>query len=1214
VRTATALLTLLLTLANLSLPFAQARNDRNLQTRLNLHPLKACSHRGVGNVVIYYDGFGPDIVNTYDALDHLISSADGEGDTTRFKFDGEGLLVEQIKPKGGPTGSSFKTSYEYNKQGSLTQVTDAAGKTWQYGYDNDQKLTSVTDPLTHTVSYVYDSLHRLKQLVQPGNVITAFDYDANNNQTLVADALGQKTQTVYDLLDRPQSVDYSLGPNILPVNGPRHRAFGYDPEGNLTSASEISATNGSVVQRSYARTYDARGRLQTASDPMGHMVQYGYDAADNVTSFTDAASRQTSYTYDGRNRLQTVMASGRSINYTWKPDGLLDQVTYGNGMSRVYGYDNADRLKSVINTFGSGNSEQFSYDYDSNSNRTAETRKLNAQTIRTVSYGFDDLDRLTRASYTSSNVGRGLKGEYYNNRDFTDLQFSRLDPTIDFSWPGTATPDPRIADDTFSIRWSGKVQAQYSESYTFYLKSDAAGRLYVNGQLVVDDFTDHTSNEASGTISLQAGQKYDIKLEYSENTGDAEVKLSWSSASQAKQIVPPSALFVADTDLNYEYDAVGNRTRENGTDLAGVSIDRSYGYDANNRLTAINGQVGDPLGPLSFVYDANGNLKSLSQGGSTNNYDYDVGNQLRRITRLTSEVASFDYDIERRRISKTSSGIPQMYVYDGDRVVNEYGSSGQLVNRYDYGVDLVRGELGGEGERFYFSDAQGSITGLAQGSGGLATRNEYDAWGEKILAGASYNRIGYTGQYRDEETGLMALGNGERYYASSFGRFIQEDSFAGMLGLPQSLNRHSYVHNNPLAFVDQFAFSPDEPRGDMYKASRKYGLENVNDNNWWSSFWKNFFSRSGYDAWNTISFGMLEQNDTLTSDYYAKRISEQQYYEGRAKIGFVAAAQLALMLAGARVGGALTEIQAIGKYAVARFAVGAGVNAATQFAGESLEIGLGMRHEYAPVSSYAFNALLGGLMNARAKPAAYREGANKPTVEAGRLQERVGVGESPVTSEGMSGGGRAVEEVATAGAGRRYGGGARDEVSLAQRRGVGVDDDIRVAEDPAVVDEAGPSNATKEGGYIGRERQLGPGSVDDIITSTYERYYAEAGEAAVQRFNAGRLKIPSGQNWRQALGQWIDARARVRLRRFLTREGIPEGPGQDVLVNRWLRDPSGSGLYRIPDVRLMGSQRILDGTIGAKTAQTPQVVDFTTFSGGFDVRLVRPQHPGLRPR
>ena len=61
---------------------------------------------------------------------------------------------------------------------------------------------------------------------------------------------------------------------------------------------------------------------------------------------------------------------------------------------------------------------------------------------------------------------------------------------------------------------------------------------------------------------------------------------------------------------------------------------------------------------------------------------------------------------------------------------------------------------------------------------------------------------------------------------------------------------------------------------------------------------------------------------------------------------------------------------------------------------------------------------------------------------------------------------------------------------------------------------------------------------------------------------------------------------------------IPEGPGTDVLVNRWLRDPSGSGAYRVPDVRLMRTGKILDGTIGDKTMSSPQVQDFINLSGG----------------
>jgi hypothetical protein len=90
------------------------------------------------------------------------------------------------------------------------------------------------------------------------------------------------------------------------------------------------------------------------------------------------------------------------------------------------------------------------------------------------------------------------------------------------------------------------------------------------------------------------------------------------------------------------------------------------------------------------------------------------------------------------------------------------------------------------------------------------------------------------------------------------------------------------------------------------------------------------------------------------------------------------------------------------------------------------------------------------------------------------------------------------------------------------------------------------------------------------------------------------------------LGQEVDSIARTRLRLYLTREGISEGHGTSVLVNRRLNDPSGSGKYRVPDVRLEDSRLIMDGTIGGKTPNSPQVRDFRIFSGGYQVRIIRP--------
>jgi alpha-L-fucosidase len=140
--------------------------------------------------------------------------------------------------------------------------------------------------------------------------------------------------------------------------------------------------------------------------------------------------------------------------------------------------------------------------------------------------------------------GTGLSGEYYDNMDLTNLKVTRTDATVNFDW-GTGSPDALIGVDTFSARWTGQVQAKYTETYTFYTNSDDGIRLWVNNQQLVNNWTDHGPTENSGTISLTAGQKYDLKLEFYENGGGAVAMLSWSSASQVKEIIPQTQLYPA---------------------------------------------------------------------------------------------------------------------------------------------------------------------------------------------------------------------------------------------------------------------------------------------------------------------------------------------------------------------------------------------------------------------------------------------------------------------------------------------------------------------------------------------------------------------------------------------------------------------------------------------------------------------------------------------
>ncbi|HEX2911351.1 MAG TPA: PA14 domain-containing protein [Chloroflexia bacterium] len=153
------------------------------------------------------------------------------------------------------------------------------------------------------------------------------------------------------------------------------------------------------------------------------------------------------------------------------------------------------------------------------------------------------------ANAATNGNGTGLKGEYFDNIDFTNQKLTRTDAVVNFNW-GTGSPNAAIGPDTFSVRWTGQVMPRYTQTYSFNTISDDGVRLWVNGQLLIDNWTNHAPVENSGAIALNSGQKYDIKLEFFENGGGATAQLFWSSASQPKEIVPQSQLFLPATDPN----------------------------------------------------------------------------------------------------------------------------------------------------------------------------------------------------------------------------------------------------------------------------------------------------------------------------------------------------------------------------------------------------------------------------------------------------------------------------------------------------------------------------------------------------------------------------------------------------------------------------------------------------------------------------------------
>lgn len=150
--------------------------------------------------------------------------------------------------------------------------------------------------------------------------------------------------------------------------------------------------------------------------------------------------------------------------------------------------------------------------------------------------------KFTEAEESTENM-HGLIGEYYYGMDFDSLLLVRIDPKIDFKWENMY-PAAEVPSDNFSIRWTGKIEPRYTGEYTFYINSDNGRRVWVNNELIIDKWINDWGITYSGTISLSAGQKYDIKIEYFEDNGGADIMLEWESNEQEREVVPSSRLYI----------------------------------------------------------------------------------------------------------------------------------------------------------------------------------------------------------------------------------------------------------------------------------------------------------------------------------------------------------------------------------------------------------------------------------------------------------------------------------------------------------------------------------------------------------------------------------------------------------------------------------------------------------------------------------------------
>ena len=153
--------------------------------------------------------------------------------------------------------------------------------------------------------------------------------------------------------------------------------------------------------------------------------------------------------------------------------------------------------------------------------------------------------------------GTGLTGQYWNNNNNTGYgpgfnyaaappDVTEIDPTINLDVNGAngAFQPAGIGHDNFNAQWTGLVQAQVTGPYVFTTASDDGSRLYIDGQLVVDNYNyQGVTSVSSAPITFAAGSKHLVKYLFFQGGGGGEAHFYWSYPGQSQQTVPQYALF-----------------------------------------------------------------------------------------------------------------------------------------------------------------------------------------------------------------------------------------------------------------------------------------------------------------------------------------------------------------------------------------------------------------------------------------------------------------------------------------------------------------------------------------------------------------------------------------------------------------------------------------------------------------------------------------------
>ena len=423
------------------------------------------SETGFGGHTVYYE---------YNTLGLVTRVYDDRGDIRKNEYYPGGLLKAELNADG----CSF--SYAYDLSGNLTSVVNQDGNTWSYMYDCLSRVISVSNDLGMEEHYEYDAVGNIIKVTDGMGAATHYGYSAAGKLTSVVDALGNEAAYTYDVMDRLTSITQfeglktAEGVNALNDRQKSARSiklqrdvlgnvikmtdaigndteYTYDHQANLTSvldadgylteceyhadgrAKIIQYADGRSVKMSYnslkqlAQVEDWLGITRIKSDPEGRPLQvadhnnetvrYAWSERGELQGMTYPDGSSIQYEYDDASRLTKASGPAGSVEYDHYSNGLLKARRHNGAGSSEYRYDNAGRLSSLTNSAPDGTLlDRFKYGYDKNGRKNAIDRQRPGMPDSGVfGYEFDTVGNLTGVTRNGSQE-QSFTYDAYGNR------------------------------------------------------------------------------------------------------------------------------------------------------------------------------------------------------------------------------------------------------------------------------------------------------------------------------------------------------------------------------------------------------------------------------------------------------------------------------------------------------------------------------------------------------------------------------------------------------------------------------------------------------------------------------------------------------------------------------------------------------------------------------------------------------------------------------